>query len=192
MESSVLPFSKILEKIIYKRLNKYFTRHHIQAKEQFGFRTKQSTNHVITDITNKLQNYCDNKYFTSLILPDLSKAFDTVDYQIVVKKLPKYGIRDNFLQLLNDYFTNRKQFVCINNTYSRQQDVSCGVPQSSVLGPLLFTIYINDLPNTSKFEIRLFADDTVLILSHKNKKSLGVKVNSELIKSNGLMLIGYY
>ena len=86
------------------------------------------------------------------------------------------------MQLLNDYLTNHEQVVYTNNTYSRQQDVSCGVPQGSVLGPLLFTIYIIDLPKVSKFETRLFADDTALILSDKNVKSLNVKVNSELIK----------
>ena len=138
--SVLSPFSKIFEKIIYKRLNKCLRRHNILAKEQFGFRAKHSTNHVIADVTNKLQNYCDNKHFTCLILLNLSKAFDTVDHQIVLSKLQKYGIRGNFLQLLSDYLTNRKQVVYINNTYSKQQDVSCGVPQGSILGPLLFTI----------------------------------------------------
>ena len=180
--SVLSPFSKIIEKIIYKRLNKYLTRHNILVKEQFGFKAKHSTNHVIADVTNKLQNYRDNKRFACLILLDLSKAFDTVDHQIVLNKLQKYGIRGNFLQLLNDYLANCKQVVYINNTYSRQQDVSCGVPQGSVLGPLLFTVYINDLPKISKFETRLFADDTALILSDKNMKSFNVKVNSELIK----------
>ena len=117
----------------------------------------------------------------------LSKAFDTVDHQIVLNKLQKYGIRGNFLQLLNDYLTNRKQVVYINSTYSRQEDVSCGVPQGSVLGLLLFTIYINGLPKISKFETRLFADDTALILSDKNMKFLNVKVNSELIKVEQLL-----
>ena len=116
------------------------------------------------------------------ISADLSKAFDTVSHQIVLNKLQKYGIRGNFLRLLNDYLTNRKQVVYINNTHSRQQNVSCGVSQGSVLEPLLFTIYINDLQKISKFETRLFADDTALILSDKNMKSFNVKVNSELIK----------
>ena len=86
------------------------------------------------------------------------------------------------MQLLNHYFTNSKQVVYINHTYSGQQDVSCVVPQGSVLGLLLFTTYVNDQSKISKFETRLFADDTQLILSDKNIKSLNVKVDSELIK----------
>ena len=85
--SVLSPFSKIFEKIICKRLNKYLTRHNILAKEQIGFRANHSTNHVIADVTNKLQNYRDNKHFTCLILLDLSKAFDTVDHQFVLSKL---------------------------------------------------------------------------------------------------------
>ena len=163
--SILSPFSKIFEKIIYNRLNNYFSTHNVLAKEQFGFRTKHSTNHVISDVTNKLQNLRDNNYSTCLILLDLSKAFDTVNHKILLNKLEKYGIRGNSLTLIRNYLTNRKQTVHINNTYSLQQTLTSGVPQGSILGPLLFSIYINDLPKASKFETRLYADDTALMLS---------------------------
>ena len=175
-------FSKIFEKIIYNRLNNYFSTHNVLAKEQFGFRTKHSTNHVISDVTNKLQNLRDNNYSTCLILLDLSKAFDTVNHKILLNKLEKYGIRGNSLTLIRSYLTNRKQTVHINNTYSLQQTLTCGVPQGSILGPLLFSIYINDLPKASKFETRLYADDTALMLSEVKINELNENVNRELVK----------
>ena len=112
---------------------------------------------------------------------DLSKAFDTVNHKILLSKLEKYGVRGNSLKLINDYLTNRKQVVHVNNTYSDQQSIVCGVPQGSTSGPLLFSIYINDLPNASKFETRLFADDTALFLSNDDLKTLNKDVNYELL-----------
>ena len=151
--------------------------------EQFGFRVKHSTSHVICDVINKLQNSCDDEKFTCLILLDLSKEFDTVNHKILLSKLKKYGVRGNSLKLINDYLTNRKQVVYVNNTYSdqHQQSLVCGVPQRSTLEPLLFSIYINDLPKASKFETRLFADDTTLFLSNDNLKTLNKNVNYELL-----------
>ena len=126
--SVLSPFSKIFEKIIYQRLNNYFSNHNILTNEQFGFKVKHSTSHVICDVINKLQNSCNNKKITGLILLDLSKAFDTANHKILLSKLEKYGVRGNSLKLINDYLTNRKQVVHVNNTYSDQQSIVCGVP----------------------------------------------------------------
>ena len=107
------PFSKLFEKIIYNQLYKYFETHNLIAKEQFGFRAKHYTSHVISDVINKLQIYRDGKNLTSIILLDLSKAFDTVNHDILLKKLEKYGLRGTSLELLKNYLSNRKQVVQI-------------------------------------------------------------------------------
>ena len=135
--SVLSPFSKSFEKLICHRLNHYFSNRNILTSEQFGFRAKHSTSHVITDVTNKLKNFCDNRHFTCLILLDLSKAFDTVNHQILLTKLEKYGVTGNSLKLINDYLTNRKQVVSVNNVFSEQKSIACGVPQGLYLGIII-------------------------------------------------------
>ena len=103
------------------------------AKKQFGFRAKHSTSHVILDVTNKFKTLRDKKNYSCLILLDLSKAFDTVNHSILIKKLEKCGIRGNSLKLEENYLTNKKQFVIVNQTPSKKLTISCGVAQGSVL-----------------------------------------------------------
>ena len=116
---------------------------------------------------------------------DLSKAFDTVNHSILINKLEKYGVRGNTNKLMNSYLSNRKQIVNTNNcnnAYSGELNLLCGVPQRSIFGPLLFSLYITDLPKASKFMTRLFADGTALILSDSNIYSLNERLNSEFAK----------
>ncbi|CAL4075314.1 unnamed protein product, partial [Meganyctiphanes norvegica] len=113
-----------------------------------------------------------NKQMTCGIFIDLSKAFDTVDHQILIGKLEHYGIRRTALELFESYLNNRKQYVHIDNCKSKTRSISCGVPQGSVLGPLIFLIFINDLPNCSPSgKFRIFADDTNVFF-HSNKMTL--------------------
>jgi len=119
-------------------------------------------------------------YLGYIILLDLIKAFDTVNHKFLLNKLEKFGIRSISLSLIKSYLSHRKQTVHINNTRSSLKPISCGVPQEFILGPLLFSIYFNDLPKASKFVTRLYADDTA-ILSGKTSYELNKNVNNELL-----------
>ena len=119
--------------------------------------------------------------FNLVVLIDLKKAFDTVDHQILLSKLELYGIKGQALNLLKSYLTNRKQKCQIKNVFSSERLINCGVPQGSILGPLLFLLYINDLPHClSKTKPRLFADDTNLTASANSVTDLEAAVNSDL------------
>ena len=133
---------------------------------QFGFRKNYSTSHALI---HRISSAIDQRETTVGVFLDLSKAFDTLDHQILFTKLEHYGNRDVALQWIKSYFLYRQQFVQINQTCSSMQTVKCGAPQGSILGPLFFILYINDLPKASKLtELLLFADDTSIFFSHSN------------------------
>ena len=117
---------------------------------QFGFRKNHSTSHALIHLLNKISSAIDQQQTTVGIFLDLSKAFDTIDHEILLTKLQHDGIRDTALQWIKTYFSYRYQFVQFNQTCSPMQAIKCGVPQGSILGPLFFILYINDLPNASE------------------------------------------
>jgi retron-type reverse transcriptase len=131
----------------------------------------------------KFMNYVNtalnNKEHAIAIFCDLRKAFDTVDHKILLSKMSKLGIKGVELQWFRSYLTDRKQFVSINGKSSNLRDILIGVPQGSILGPLLFLIYINDLPLASSLYTLLFADDTTLVKSHSDFNELVRIVNAE-------------
>ena len=132
---------------------------------------------------DKISNALDNKRVTLGLFIDLSKAFDTVNHEILLDKLEHYGVRGIALQWFESYLSCRKQFVQYNGYNSSSLDITCGVPQGSILGPLLFLVYINDLCNVSKvLEMILFADDTNIFYSHTDASYLMEVVNLELKK----------
>ena len=179
---SVLPcFSKILEKIMYNRLYKHLKEKDILYKKQFGFQEKHSTEHAILQLIDQVNNSFERNQFTLGIFIDLSKAFDTVDRKILSSKLKNHGVRGNNLKWFESYLNNRKQFIAYNNKYTSFEMTKCGVPQGSILEPLLFLIYVNDLNQVSNIlDPKMFADDANFFYSHHQIKILSETVNCEL------------
>ena len=166
---------------MHRRLYDFLEINNILYEKQFGFRKKNSTIFSLIEITEKIKESIDKKKFGCGIFIDLRKAFDTVNHNILLKKLEHYGIRGNALDWFKSYLNDRLQYVFLNGESSDRKMITCGVPQGSVLGPLLFLVYINDLPNISKIlDFYLFADDTNIYLEDDSLQNLEKKVNKEL------------
>ena len=173
--------NKIYEKLMYTRLYNFLDIHNCIYNLQFGFREKHSTNHALFSITEKIREALDKNNFACGIFIDLQKAFDTVNHNILLQKLNHYGIRGVANSWLKSYLSDRKQYVSINGFESNTQNINVGVPQGSVLGPLLFLIYINDLNVAINYSIvHHFADDTNLLIIGKSLKSIKKRANIDL------------
>ena len=178
---SLLPsLSKIFEKVIYQQLYAYFENSNQFFKGQYGFRKGHSTEMASLELADRILSFMDNGDTPIGIFLDLSKAFDTLNNNILLHKLKQYGLSKNSTGLIKNYLENRTQYVNFDNVNSDHQKISTGVPQGSILGPLLFMIYVNDLHNSSKlFQFILFADDTTLLTKKGINNNL---INRELCK----------
>ena len=182
---SLLPStSKVVDRVIFNQLYTYFETNKLFYGSQYGFRKRHSTEFAALELVDKLLNMMDKGQVPLGIFLDLSKAFDTLDHKIMIKKLEFFGVSDGPGKLLESYLSNRKQYVVFDDINSQVLDIKTGVPQGSILGPLLFLIYINDIVKSSNlFKFILFADDTTIIspININNKETANI-INIELDK----------
>lgn len=177
--SLLSPFSKILERIMYNKIMKFLACNNLLYAHQYGFRPKHSTIHPILHLLNhcaKVNNSVPTET-TLATFCDLSKAFDTISHTILLHKLKVYGIRGVSNNWLESYLSNRTQYVEINSNKSSKMSLTCGVPQGSILGPLLFLIYINDISRSTQANIISFADDTTIFVSDSDTTRLFNRTN---------------
>ena len=179
--ATLSPLSKTSEKIVFNQLNSFLEKLNTIFKYQFSFRKGHSTEQAILEITDNLKTSIDNKLITCGLFLDFSKALDTVNHNILLSKLYKYGIRGKPLDWFTSYLLNRTQYVQIGNDKSSPLETVCGIPQGSTLGPLLFLLYINDMTNSStKLSLLMFADDANIFYACKDPRELELIMNNEL------------
>ena len=179
---SLLPnVLQFFEKVMCNRLTEFAVKYELLYSCHFGFRKNHSMSLALIHLMNKISSAIDRREITAGVFLDLSKAFDTLDHEIFFAKLEHYGICDVALRWIKSYFSCRQQFVQFNEACSTKQTIKCGVPQGSILGPLFFILYINDLPDASNLtQPLLFADDTSIFYSHSDPNRLQSILNEEL------------
>ena len=178
---SLLPIcSKIFERLIYNEMFTFFTENNLISPNQSGFRPGDSCVNQLLAITHEIYKWFDEGFEVRGVFLDISKAFDKVWYEGLLLKLNQNGISGNLLKLLRDFLSYRKQRVVLNGQHSSWDNVKAGVPQDSILGPLLFLIYINDLSNGFSSNCKLFADDTSLFSVVNNIHTSATTLSQDL------------
>ena len=173
--------SDVFEKLVFTQLYEYFEKHNLFYSSQYGFREKHSTEMAGLELTDRILKDIDKRDTSLAIFMDLSKTFDTLDHQILLHKLKYYGVSDIPSKWFTSYLTGRQQYVEIDGYSSGLLTLTTGVPQGSILGPLLFFIYMNDIPQvTDYFDFISYADDTSLYSKIQTPVTSPIDINNEL------------
>lgn len=175
---------KLFERIIYARINAFVIENNIVAEEQFGFRSQHSTTHHVKRVVNYVKNNKRSRRSTGLILLDIEKAFDSVWHDGLIYKLNSYGIPKYLLKLIKSFVSDRKFLVAINGSYSSLRNIPAGVPQGSVLSPLLYSLFISDYKKPKNCEMAYYTDDTGLMAVAKQTKTIIDRLNKGLKSFN--------
>ena len=176
---SLIPLlSKFIERIVHDQTEEFLTKNKLLRRFESGFRKNYSTNTCLGHLTDKITTGFEKGLFTGMILNDLQKAFDTIDHQILLKKMKYLGFSKNTITWFKSYLYEPEFKISINTSYSSPSNLLCGVSQGSILGPLLFLLYINDLPQAVVSDSLLYADDTCIVFQHKSE----IEIEKQLIR----------
>ena len=171
--------SKVIEKFIHDQSSAFFNSRNLLYNYQSGFRKNHSTDFCLSFLNDKILKGFDQGLITGMILIDLQKAFDTIDHDILLQKLYALGFSKHSVNWFRSYLTNRTFLVNLGNVFSQPAFVSSGVPQGSILGSLLFLIYIIDMSQAVKFNFLLYANDTCLVCQHKDINEIEKQLNKD-------------
>ena len=179
---SLLPLpGKMAERLMHSHISNFIEAHGLLSDKQGGFRKGRSTIATVASLTDEILLGINNREYTLASFIDLKKAFDTINHKILLKKLPYFGLNINLLQWIENYLSNRKQKCTVNGQTSSELPITCGVPQGSILGPLLFLIYVNDVStNLLHTNVLLYADDTVIFAKHTDEQTAHLWVSQDL------------
>ena len=188
---SLLPIiSKVIERVVHNQTNSFLTQNNILYTFQSGFRSKHSTDSCLSHLNDKILRGFDSGLVTGMILIDLQKAFDTIDHEVFFKKLSYLRFSSKTIAWFKSYLSSRTFKVNINKVLSDPGELTCGVPQGSILGPLIFLLYVNDMPQSVECDLYLYADDSCLVFQHKDVKEIEKQLNKDFFQTsvNGFLI----